>query len=115
MAARVRGLCRLVPSLEGLLLFPLMVGGLRHDLLIRWVLPRCHGPRLWLGCLGTPTSQPGGSWSLGLRVASLPMKETGQAAPGHQGWDFIANEGDWLGDSWSLGLHGALSPVSGAG
>lgn len=83
MAARVRGLCRLVPSLEGLLLFPLMVGGLRHDLLIRWVPPRCHRPRLWLGCLGTPTSQPGGSWSLGLRVASLPMKGTGWVAPGH--------------------------------
>lgn len=86
MAAQVRGLYRLIPSLEGPLLFPLMVGGLRHDLLLRWVLPRCRCPRLWLGCLGTPTSQPGSSWSLGLSVASLPMKETGQAAPGHQAY-----------------------------
>lgn len=62
MAARVSGLCGHVPPLEGPLLFPLMVGGLRHDLSLRWALPRCRRPRLLLGCLGTPTSQLGGSW-----------------------------------------------------
>ena len=30
-------------------------------------------------------------------------------------YGFIFNEGDWPGSSWSLGLHGTLSPMKGTG